>query len=95
MSLDSATVARIAKLARISLPEDERAPMAAELSSILKWIEQLNAVDTTGVAPMTSVVGHAPHQRDDVVTDGGRREEVLANAPESTDGYFVVPRVVE
>jgi aspartyl-tRNA(Asn)/glutamyl-tRNA(Gln) amidotransferase subunit C len=95
MSLDSATVARIAKLARISLPEAERAPMAEELSGILKWIEQLNAVDTDGVEPMTSVVGHEPHQRDDVVTEGDRRDEVLANAPESTDGYFVVPRVVE
>ena len=95
MSLDKATVARIARLARVSLPDEDLEPMAAELSGILTWIEQLGEVDTEGVAPMTSVVGHALHHREDKVTDGDRRDDVLANAPETTDGYFVVPKVVE
>ncbi len=95
MSLDKATVARIARLARVSLPEKDLAPLAEELSGILTWIEQLGEVNTDGVAPMTSVVGHALHHREDQVTDGNCRNDVLANAPESTDGYFVVPKVVE
>ena len=95
MSLDEATVARIARLARISIPEDELAPLADELSHILGWIEQLNEVDTEGVAPMTSVVAMRLAWREDRVTDGGRPEDILANAPERQDGYFVVPKVVE
>ncbi len=69
--------------------------MATELSGILKWIEQLDEVDTADVAPMTSVVDHALHHREDEVTDGDRRDDVLLNAPESLDGYYVVPKVVE
>ena len=95
MSLDKATVARIARLARIAVREDELAPMADELSGILTWIEQLNEVDTDNVAPMTSVVEHALHHREDKVTDGNRRDDVLSNAPENDDGYYVVPKVVE
>ncbi len=95
MSLDKATVARIARLARISMPDEDLAPMADELSGILKWIEQLNEVGTAGVEPMTSVVGHPLHHRDDVVTDGGCREDILGNATETADGYFVVPKVIE
>jgi len=95
MSLDKATVARIARLARIALPEEALAPMADELSGILKWIEQLEEVDTADVAPMTSVVEHPLHHRADEVSDGDRRDDVLLNAPESADGYYVVPKVVE
>jgi aspartyl-tRNA(Asn)/glutamyl-tRNA(Gln) amidotransferase subunit C len=95
MSLDEATVARIASLARIAVPQAELAPLADELSHILGWIEQLNEVDTEGVAPMTSVVAMRLAWREDRVTDGGKAEEILANAPERQDGYFVVPRVVE
>lgn len=95
MSLDKATVARIARLARISLPEEDLALFAEEMSGVLTWIEQLREVNTDGVAPMTSVVGHALHQREDVVTDGGLQEAVLLNAPDSTEGYFVVPKVIE
>jgi aspartyl-tRNA(Asn)/glutamyl-tRNA(Gln) amidotransferase subunit C len=95
MSLDEATVARIARLARIAVPEEELAPLAGELSHILEWIEQLNEVDTEGVAPMTSVVAMRLVWREDRVTDGGRPEDILANAPERQDGYFVVPKVVE
>ena len=95
MSLDEATVARIARLARIAVPDDELQPLAGELSHILEWIEQLNEVDTEDVAPMTSVVAMKLAWREDRVTDGGRPEDILANAPERQDGYFVVPKVVE
>jgi aspartyl-tRNA(Asn)/glutamyl-tRNA(Gln) amidotransferase subunit C len=95
MSLDEATVARIARLARIDVPDAERRPLAAELSHILEWIEQLNEVDTEGAPPMTSVVAMRLAWREDRVTDGGRPEDILANAPERQDDYFVVPKVVE
>jgi aspartyl-tRNA(Asn)/glutamyl-tRNA(Gln) amidotransferase subunit C len=95
VSLDQKTVARIARLARIAVPEDELKPLAGELSRILEWIEQLNEVDTEGVPPMTSVVAMRLAWREDRVTDGGRPEDILANAPERQDGYFVVPKVVE
>jgi aspartyl-tRNA(Asn)/glutamyl-tRNA(Gln) amidotransferase subunit C len=95
VSLDEATVARIAQLARIAVPKEELAPLATELSHILKWIEQLNEVDTEGVPPMTSVVAMRLAWREDRVSDGGRPEDILANAPERQDGYFVVPKVVE
>lgn len=95
MSLDEATVARIASLARIDVPQAELARLAGELSHILGWIERLAEVDTDDVAPMTSVVAMRLVWRDDKVTDGGRPEAILANAPERQDGYFVVPKVVE
>lgn len=95
MSLDNATVARIATLARIRLPEDALAPMARELGSILDFVAQLDAVDTQGVAPMTSVAPHTLRQRPDAVTDGNVRDKVLANAPDQTGGFFAVPKVVE
>ena len=95
MSLDEATVARIARLARIAVAEDELEPLATELSRILEWIEQLNEVDTQGVPPMTSVAAMRLAWREDKVTDGGRPEDILANAPERQDGYFVVPKVIE
>jgi aspartyl-tRNA(Asn)/glutamyl-tRNA(Gln) amidotransferase subunit C len=95
VSLDEATVARIARLARIAVPADELAPLATELSRILEWIEQLNEVDTDGVPPMTSVAAMRLAWRADQVSDGGRPEDILANAPERQDGYFVVPKVVE
>ncbi|MBM3503503.1 MAG: Asp-tRNA(Asn)/Glu-tRNA(Gln) amidotransferase subunit GatC [Alphaproteobacteria bacterium] len=95
MSLDKATVARIAKLARIAVPESELESLAGELSGILTWIEQLNEVNTSGVEPMTSAVAMTLRMREDRVTDGGDPEKVLANAPERTDTFFVVPKVVE
>jgi aspartyl-tRNA(Asn)/glutamyl-tRNA(Gln) amidotransferase subunit C len=95
MSLDEATVARIARLARIAVPEAELQPLAGELSHILEWIEQLNEVDTSDVPPMTSVVAVKLRLRADEVTDGERPEDILRNAPERQDGYFVVPKVVE
>jgi aspartyl-tRNA(Asn)/glutamyl-tRNA(Gln) amidotransferase subunit C len=95
MSLDKATVARIAALARIEVPEDQQERLAGELSGILGWIEQLGEVDTDGVEPLRAVMPIKPHWRADEVTDGNRAGEVLGNAPEAHDGYFVVPRVVE
>jgi aspartyl-tRNA(Asn)/glutamyl-tRNA(Gln) amidotransferase subunit C len=95
MALDKATVARIATLARIKLPETEQAALAGELSKILTWIEQLNEIDTSGVEPMASVMPMQLPMREDVVTDGGRRDEILANAPQQAQGFFVVPKVVE
>jgi aspartyl-tRNA(Asn)/glutamyl-tRNA(Gln) amidotransferase subunit C len=95
MSLDKATVARIAVLARIEVPEAEQERLAGELSQILGWIEQLGEVDTEGVEPMRSVMPIKARWRQDTVTDGNRPGDVLANAPSAHDGYFVVPKVVE
>ena len=95
MSLDPKTVARVATLARIRVPEADLAPLAEELSHIVSWIEQLDEVDTSGVEPMTSAVHMKLPMRDDAVTDGGRREAVLANAPQPTEAFFTVPKVVE
>ncbi len=95
MPIDNATVAAIARLARIHVPEDDRAQLARELSNILTWVEQLGEVDTEGVAPMTSVVEVALPRRADVVTEGDGAEDVLVNAPKRDDGFFVVPKVVE
>lgn len=96
MSIDEKTVRKVARLARLALPEDRVAPMAAELSGIMAWIEQLNEVDVEGVEPMTSAVeGASLPMREDVVSDGGDPARVLKNAPKSEDGFFVVPKVVE
>lgn len=95
MSVTKDDVKKVARLARIAMPEDRLEPMAAELNGILNWIEQLNEVDVEGVEPMTSVVETSLPMRDDVVTDGNRQDEVLANAPRTEDGFFVVPKSVE
>lgn len=96
MSIDEKTVRKVAKLARLALPEERVKPMAAELNGIMAWIEQLNEVDIDGVEPMTSAVeGLSMPMREDVVTDGDNPQRVLANAPKTEDGFFVVPKVVE
>ena len=95
MSIDAATVRKVARLARIAEPEDRLEPLAKELSGILDWIEQLNEVDTDGVEPMTSAVHVKLPMREDVVTDGGDPAKVLANAPKTVSNFFVVPKVVE
>lgn len=95
MSLDTSTVRTIAFLARIRVKDEELEPMAKELSDLLGWVEQLNEVDTSAVEPMTSVAEMTLPKRRDAVTDGGKPENVLANAPESEDGFFTVPKVVE
>jgi aspartyl-tRNA(Asn)/glutamyl-tRNA(Gln) amidotransferase subunit C len=95
MAIDAEDVRKVARLARIAVSEDALAPMAQELTGIMQWIEQLQEVDTNGVEPMTSVVARALPLREDVVVDGGDAAKVLANAPRTTDGFFVVPKVVE
>ncbi|MBN9466802.1 MAG: Asp-tRNA(Asn)/Glu-tRNA(Gln) amidotransferase subunit GatC [Proteobacteria bacterium] len=95
MAIDAATVRKVAYLARIKTPEDRLEPLAQELNGILNWIEQLDQVDVEGVEPMTSNVAQPLRLRDDVVTDGDKRDAVLSNAPKSADGFFVVPKVVE
>ncbi|TCZ61397.1 Asp-tRNA(Asn)/Glu-tRNA(Gln) amidotransferase subunit GatC [Roseicella aquatilis] len=95
MSLDTETVRRVASLARIHLEEEEIARLQGELNGILAWVEQLQAVDTSGVEPMAGGGTTALRMRDDVVTDGGIPEKVLANAPDRAGEYFGVPKVVE
>ena len=95
MSLDPATVRRIATLARIRVEDAELATLQAELNGILGWIEQLNEVNVDGVEPLTGAARMALKMRDDVVTDGGYPEKVLANAPERAENFYVVPKVVE
>ena len=95
MSVDKATVGHIAALARIKVPEQDQERMAAELTRILTWIEQLNEVDAADVPPMASVVEMTLPRRPDVVTDGGYADDILANAPAAAHGFFTVPKVVE
>jgi aspartyl-tRNA(Asn)/glutamyl-tRNA(Gln) amidotransferase subunit C len=95
MPVDKATVRRIAKLARIALPEERVEAMVCELNNILSWVEQLREVNIEGVEPMTSVVAQKIKMRDDVVTAGGDAAAIMANAPQSEDNFFVVPKVVE
>ena len=95
MSVDKATVARIARLARINVPEDRQEQLVGELNGILDWIAELDEVDTGAVEPLASGTGHGLPRRSDEVTDGNRVDEVLANVPETAGGFFVVPKVVE
>jgi aspartyl-tRNA(Asn)/glutamyl-tRNA(Gln) amidotransferase subunit C len=95
MSVDKATVAKIASLARIRMSDEEVAAMVPELNNILGWVEQLGEVDVAGVEPMTAVIPNTLRLRDDVVTDGGIRDKVLANAPAPEHGFFGVPKVIE
>ncbi|MVA10716.1 Asp-tRNA(Asn)/Glu-tRNA(Gln) amidotransferase subunit GatC [Agrobacterium vitis] len=95
MSVDLATVKRVAKLARIALPEDEAERVMGELNGILGFVEQLSKVNVDGVEPMTSVMPMAMRKRKDAVTDGGKADDIVANAPETDRHFFLVPKVVE
>jgi aspartyl-tRNA(Asn)/glutamyl-tRNA(Gln) amidotransferase subunit C len=95
MSVDLATVKRVAHLARIKVGDDEVAKLADELNSILGFVEQLGELDVADVAPMTSVTPMVMRMRDDVVSDGNYPDKIVANAPLTEDHYFVVPKVVE
>ena len=95
MHVDEKTVRRIAHLARIKITDDEAIGLESELSAILDWVEQLDEVDTDSVEPMTRVVPISLKQREDIVKDGDKVDEIVANAPISDDGFFVVPKVVE
>lgn len=100
MSVDKQTVAKIAGLARIKMGDEELERMVPELNNILDWVEQLGEVDVSGVEPMTAVIPNALRLRDDVVdadplTGGGKRDDVIANAPAAEHGFFGVPKVIE
>ena len=95
MSVDTATVRHIAKLARIAVTDGEVEALVPELNNILGWVEQLQEVDVSGVEPMTAVIPNKQRLRDDLVTDGGVRDAVLANAPVAEHGFFAVPKVIE
>jgi aspartyl-tRNA(Asn)/glutamyl-tRNA(Gln) amidotransferase subunit C len=95
MSVDAATVRRIAHLARIAVAEDEVEHLRGEINAILAFVEQLSEADVTGVEPMTSVTPMQMKRRADVVTVGGDPDAILRNAPEREGNFFVVPKVVE
>ncbi len=95
MTIDRNTVAKVARLARIRVTDEELDKYAPQLANIMKFIEQLGEVDTANVEPLASVVNIDLALREDKVTDGGIQEAVLANAPEALEGFFVVPKVVE
>jgi aspartyl-tRNA(Asn)/glutamyl-tRNA(Gln) amidotransferase subunit C len=95
MSVDKDTVRRIAKLARLAVPEPRLEPLAGELNGIFQWVEMLNEVNVDGVPAMTSVAAQKARWRKDEVTDGGVADALMRNAPEREDTFFVVPKVVE
>jgi aspartyl-tRNA(Asn)/glutamyl-tRNA(Gln) amidotransferase subunit C len=95
MSIDTSTAAKVAKLARIRVEEDQLPALAQEFNNILGFIEQLNEVNVDDVEPMTSVAPQRLKRREDVVTDGNQQAAVLRNAPDAREGFFAVPKVVE
>ncbi|WP_378950859.1 Asp-tRNA(Asn)/Glu-tRNA(Gln) amidotransferase subunit GatC [Mesorhizobium sp. ANAO-SY3R2] len=95
MSVDLKTVKRVAHLARIAVSEDDAQRMTGELNTILGFVEQLNEVDVSGVEPMTSVTPMEMKKRADVVTDGNKAADIVANAPATDENFFLVPKVVE
>ncbi len=95
MSVDLATVKRVARLARIAVSEEEAERMVGELNGILGFVEQLDEVDVAGVAPMTSVTPMEMRKRTDTVTDGDKADDIVANAPSTDHNFFLVPKVVE
>jgi aspartyl-tRNA(Asn)/glutamyl-tRNA(Gln) amidotransferase subunit C len=95
MSVDIATVKRVARLARIAVTDDDAERMTGELNAILGFVEQLGEVDVSGVEPMTSVTPMAMKKRRDVVTDGDKAADIVANAPATVENFFLVPKVVE
>ena len=95
MSVDLATVKRVARLARIAVTEDDANRMVGELNGIINFVEQLNEVDVSGVEPMTSVTPMEMRKRVDAVTDGNKAADIVANAPATDRDFFLVPKVVE
>ena len=95
MSVSSEQVRHIAKLARIAMSDEEIERLVPELNNILGWVEQLGEVDTEGVEPLATVIEQKLRLRDDAVTDGDKRDDILANAPAAEHGFFAVPKVIE
>lgn len=95
MSVDLATVKRVARLSRLAVSEEEAQKMMGELNGILGFVEQLSEVNVKDVEPMTSVTPMVMRKRADVVTDGDKADDIVANAPATTENFFMVPKVVE
>ncbi|MGL4490422.1 MAG: Asp-tRNA(Asn)/Glu-tRNA(Gln) amidotransferase subunit GatC [Rhizobiaceae bacterium] len=95
MSVDLATVKRVARLARIAVNEEDANRMTGELNAILGFVQQLDEVDISGVEPLTSVIPMALRRRSDAITDGNKADDIVANAPGSEENFFVVPKVIE
>lgn len=95
MAIDVATVKKVASLSRLRESDERLQSLAGELNGILGWIEQLNEVDVSGVDPMTTAIEMPQPMREDVVTDGDKVTQIVANAPKTVDGFFIVPKVVE
>lgn len=95
MSVDTQTVKRVARLARIAVTDEDAERMTGELNAILGFVEQLNEVDVSGVEPMTSVTPMEMKKREDRVTDGNKADDIVANAPATDENFFLVPKVVE
>ncbi len=95
MSVDATTVRRVARLARLAVTDEEVTAIEGELNAILGFVEQLGEVDVTGVEPMTSVIPMEMKKRQDIVTDGEKADDIVANAPASEDHFFMVPKVIE
>ncbi|GGA82793.1 aspartyl/glutamyl-tRNA(Asn/Gln) amidotransferase subunit C [Brucella endophytica] len=95
MSVDLSTVKRVAHLARIAVSDEDAERMTGELNAILGFVEQLDEVDVSGVEPMTSVTPMALRAREDIVTDGSKADDIVANAPVTEENFFLVPKVVE
>ena len=95
MSVDLATVKRVARLARIAVSEEDAERMTGELNAILGFVAQLDEVNVDGVEPLTSIIPMALRRREDAVTDGAKAEDIIANAPASEENFFAVPKVVE
>lgn len=93
--MDKQTVLKVANLARLHIDDEKAQALAGDFTNLLKWIEQLDEVDTNGITPMTSVSGQKAYRRPDIVTDGNKQAEIVANAPDAAEGFFVVPKVVE
>lgn len=95
MAVDEGDVRKIARLARIAVKQDDVATLQGELNQILDWVAQLDEVNTDGVEPMTSVVAADMKRREDIVNDGDKAADIVKNAPDTKDHYFVVPKVIE
>ena len=95
MSIDKYTVKHISKLARISLDEKNADSLSKDLTSIMKFIESLNKINTDKTAPLTSIINASLKSRKDEVKDGKIRDQILKNSPEKNDEFFVVPKVIE
>jgi aspartyl-tRNA(Asn)/glutamyl-tRNA(Gln) amidotransferase subunit C len=95
MSVTNEQVRHIARLARIAMSDKELERLVPELNAIIGWVEQLGEVNTDGVEPLTAVIDQKLRLRDDAVTVGNIREEILANAPDAQHGFFAVPKVIE